>query len=100
MGSVASRDADVAIVTSDNPRTENPDAIIDEIVTGMQPDRFTRITDRRNAIASALAMAAPGDVVLLAGKGHETYQVLGREKVPFDERQIVCELLEPGRETP
>ena len=100
MGSVASRDADVAIVTSDNPRTENPDAIIDEIATGMQPGRFTRITDRRNAIASALAMAAPGDVVLLAGKGHETYQVLGREKVPFDERQIVRELLKPGQETP
>lgn len=92
MGAVAARGADVAIVTSDNPRTEDPAAIIDEIVAGMT--RFdARITDRREAIAHALRMARPDDLILLAGKGHETYQVLGHTTIPFDERVIVQEML-------
>src|SRR5690606_34618619 len=82
MGSAAQEGADVAIVTSDNPRTEDPDAIIDEIVTGMRPG-YVRITDRRDAIAAALDMAAADDIILLAGKGHETYQVIGTAKLPF-----------------
>lgn len=92
MGAIAERLADVAIVTSDNPRTENPDAIIDQIEAGMGAGH-ERITDRRDAIARAIALAGAGDVVLLAGKGHETYQVIGTEKMPFDEREIVRELV-------
>jgi len=93
MGAVADRLADVAIVTSDNPRTEDPEAIIDEIVAGMSRGTHERIVNRRAAIARALEVARPGDVVLLAGKGHETYQILGTERVPFDEREIVTDLL-------
>jgi UDP-N-acetylmuramoyl-L-alanyl-D-glutamate--2,6-diaminopimelate ligase len=93
MGAVAERWADVVIVTSDNPRTEDPEAIIDEIVQGMQAGRHIRIVDRRQAIARALELARPDDLVLLAGKGHETYQIIGTEKLPFDEREVVRELL-------
>jgi UDP-N-acetylmuramoyl-L-alanyl-D-glutamate--2,6-diaminopimelate ligase len=96
MGKVAVAGADVLIVTSDNPRTEDPDAIIDEILAGMAGATFERITDRRKAIARALAVAVPGDAILLAGKGHETYQIIGTEKRPFDERLIVRELLDAG----
>lgn len=99
MGAVAEQLADVVIVTSDNPRTEDPDAIIDEIVEGMSGARHHRLTDRRAAIARALELAAPGDIVLLAGKGHEVYQVIGEERLPFDERQVVSELLGSGDRT-
>ena len=93
MGEAAERLADIAIVTSDNPRTEDPAAIIDEIAAGMRAGAHTRIEDRRDAIAHALALATPDDVILLAGKGHETYQIVGHEKRPFDERQVVRSLL-------
>jgi UDP-N-acetylmuramoyl-L-alanyl-D-glutamate--2,6-diaminopimelate ligase len=93
MGEIAAREADVAVVTSDNPRTEDPGRIIDEIEAGMEGVAHLRIEDRREAIHRALAMLAPGDCLLLAGKGHETYQVLGTERVPFDEREIVRDLL-------
>jgi UDP-N-acetylmuramoyl-L-alanyl-D-glutamate--2,6-diaminopimelate ligase len=90
MGEVASRLADVAVVTSDNPRTEDPDAIIDAIVAGVTGSAdLVRVTDRREAIGRALELADPEDVVLLAGKGHETYQVVGTETVAFDEAAIV-----------
>jgi UDP-N-acetylmuramoyl-L-alanyl-D-glutamate--2,6-diaminopimelate ligase len=91
MGEAAARVADLVVVTSDNPRTEQPDAIIDDIMAGIERQDVVRITDRRAAIERALEMAEQDDVVLLAGKGHETYQVLGTETVPFDERQIVAE---------
>lgn len=91
MGEAAAGVADVLVVTSDNPRTEDPDAIIDEIMAGIERKDAVRITDRRAAIERALEMAEQDDVVLLAGKGHETYQVLGTETVPFDERRIVAE---------
>lgn len=94
MGRVAAEGADVALVTSDNPRTEDPDAIIDEIVAELSPQEFERIPDRRAAIRRALELAGPDDTVVLAGKGHETYQVLGTEKVEFDERRIVGAELE------
>ncbi len=94
MGAIAAAAADVVIVTSDNPRTEQPAAIIDDIVAGMKGARHERITDRREAIRYALEVAGPDDVILLAGKGHETYQILGHEKVSFDEREIVREQLE------
>jgi UDP-N-acetylmuramoyl-L-alanyl-D-glutamate--2,6-diaminopimelate ligase len=92
MGRIAARDADLAIVTSDNPRTEDPERILDDIEAGMGTTERLRVTDRREAIARALEMAGPDDVVLLAGKGHETYQIRGTETLPFDERAIVAEL--------
>lgn len=96
MGAAAARLADLAIVTSDNPRTEDPERILDDIVAGMSGATYERIVDRRDAIARAVALAGPGDVVLLAGKGHETYQIRGTEKFPFDEREIVRELTQTG----
>jgi UDP-N-acetylmuramoyl-L-alanyl-D-glutamate--2,6-diaminopimelate ligase len=96
MGAIAERFADYAIVTSDNPRTEDPEAIIDEIESAMPGRNHERIEDRRRAIARALSLAGDADVVLLAGKGHETYQIRGREKLPFDEKEIVAELAGAG----
>jgi len=93
MGAVVERWADVPIVTSDNPRTEDPELIIEEILAGMPAGRHLRVTDRRAAIARALEIARPEDLVLLAGKGHETYQIVGQEKLPFDEREVVAELV-------
>ena len=92
MGGIAERLADLAIVTSDNPRTEDPERILNEIEAGMTGTNRERIEDRREAIARALAIAGSDDVVLLAGKGHETYQIRGTEKFPFDEKAIVAEL--------
>jgi UDP-N-acetylmuramoyl-L-alanyl-D-glutamate--2,6-diaminopimelate ligase len=89
MGRIAAEGADVAVVTSDNPRTEDPAAIIDEVEQGMGATPHVRIVDRLEAIHTVLRQAHSGDTILLAGKGHETYQVLGTEKVPFDEREIV-----------
>jgi UDP-N-acetylmuramoyl-L-alanyl-D-glutamate--2,6-diaminopimelate ligase len=92
MGEIAERLADLAIVTSDNPRTEDPETILDDIESGMNGRNHERITDRRDAIQRALELASPDDVVLLAGKGHETYQVRGTTKYPFDEKEIVKSL--------
>jgi len=92
MGAVSERLADVVIITSDNPRTEDPERILDEIETGMTRPH-ERIEDRERAIARAIALAGDDDVVLLAGKGHETYQVRGTTNYPFDERVIVRTLL-------
>ncbi len=94
MGRVAAALADVCIVTSDNPRTENPERILDDIVAGMPGVDVLREEDRRSAIAHAVAVAGPDDLVLLAGKGHETYQIRGTTSYPFDEAQIVAELTE------
>ena len=79
----------LAVATSDNPRTEDPEAIIDDIEQGMGGVPHLRIADRLAAIHAALGEARGADTVLLAGKGHETYQVLGTEKVAFDEKEIV-----------
>jgi UDP-N-acetylmuramoyl-L-alanyl-D-glutamate--2,6-diaminopimelate ligase len=92
MGEIAVRGADRAIVTSDNPRTEDPDAIIDDIEAGMRGKKHDRVTDRRNAIQRALDIAKAGDIVVLAGKGHETYQIRGTTSYPFDEKEIVKEM--------
>lgn len=97
MGEVAVALADEVLVTSDNPRTEDPQAIIASIVAGV-PDHLRHrlageITDRRSAIATAIERARPGDVVLIAGKGHETTQTIGDAVVPFDDREVVRELL-------
>ena len=93
MGAIAESKADVAIVTSDNPRTEDPEKILDDIEAGMKRDNHERIEDRRAAIARALEIATPRDVVVLAGKGHEDYQIRGTTKLPFDEKIIVGELI-------
>lgn len=95
MGHIAADNADLVVVTSDNPRTEDPDEIIREIVAGMKDKRTPTkvICDRREAIAWAIDNAAPGDVLLLAGKGHEDYQVVGHEKHHMDEREIVSDCL-------
>jgi len=91
MGEIAERLADLVILTSDNPRTEDPERILDEIEAGMTRPH-ERIEDRRMAIARALEVAGPGDVVVLAGKGHEAYQIRGTTYHPFDEKAIVREL--------
>jgi UDP-N-acetylmuramoyl-L-alanyl-D-glutamate--2,6-diaminopimelate ligase len=97
MGRIAEEKADVAIVTSDNPRTEDPERILDDIEAGMSSARrHERIEDRRTAIAHAVHAAGEGDVVVLAGKGHETYQIRGTVKYPFDEREIVREIISEG----
>ncbi len=99
MGRIAEQLADVVILTSDNPRTEDPERILDDIEAGMTNGARAlpnaRIEDRRVAIAHALATADRHDVVLLAGKGHETYQVRGTERLHFDEAEIVAELVAP-----
>jgi UDP-N-acetylmuramoyl-L-alanyl-D-glutamate--2,6-diaminopimelate ligase len=92
MGKIAERGADCAIVTSDNPRTEDPDSIIDDIEAGMRGSTHERVTDRLSAIRRAIDLAREGDIVLLAGKGHETYQIRGTTSYPFDEREIVREM--------
>ena len=92
MGEIAERGADCAIVTSDNPRTEDPDAIIDDIEAGMRGSGHQRVTDRLSAIQRAIDLADDGDIVLLAGKGHETYQIRGTTSYPFDEKEIVREM--------
>jgi UDP-N-acetylmuramoyl-L-alanyl-D-glutamate--2,6-diaminopimelate ligase len=96
MGAIAARLADRVWVTSDNPRSERPEAIIGEVVTGIPPadlDRHVTISDRKAAIRSALDWARPGDVVVLAGKGHETYQIVGSDVLPFDDRTVARDVL-------
>ena len=96
MGAVASRLSDIAIVTSDNPRSEPPEAILEEIQRGMNGGRgATRhaIVDRREAIARAFELAEADDVVVIAGKGHEAYQIVRDKQLPFDDRQVARELL-------
>ena len=92
MGAAAVRLADIAIATSDNPRTEDPEKILDDVEEGMQGKGHRLEVDRRKAIALAIELARSGDTVLLAGKGHETYQVVGTVKQPFDERDVVRDL--------
>ena len=94
MGKIAAEMSDIAIVTSDNPRTEEPLAIIDDILEGMKgfEEKYEVVPDRREAIAHAMKIAKEGDVILLAGKGHETYQILKDKTIDFDEHAIVKEI--------
>ena len=88
MGQIAAQLADVVIVTSDNPRTENPERILQDILAGIQsPIEPVVICDRATAIRTAILQAQPGDGILIAGKGHEDYQILGTEKIHFDDRE-------------
>lgn len=97
MARAAEAGADVVVITSDNPRTEDPERILDDVAAGLARPH-ERIEDRRAAIARALEVAGPDDVVLLAGKGHETYQIRGTTTLPFDEAAIVREWTD-ARET-
>ena len=95
MAQVAERLADRIIVTSDNPRTEDPQAIIDEILKGLSPAAMAKtlvVSDRREAIRTAILTAPENATILLAGKGHETYQIIGKEKRHFDEKEIINEV--------
>ena len=92
MAAIAVRHATTAIFTSDNPRTEHPEAILDDMVAGVEgATNYLRITDRREAIRTAAMLAKAGDIVLIAGKGHEDYQIIGTEKHHFDDREQVRE---------
>ncbi|MCJ8011368.1 UDP-N-acetylmuramoyl-L-alanyl-D-glutamate--2,6-diaminopimelate ligase [Paenibacillus sp. KQZ6P-2] len=98
MGKLAAKYSDVVMVTSDNPRTENPDLILKDIEAGLLEDsvpqeKYQLIVDRREAIQKAIEMASPDDVVLIAGKGHETYQIIGHTKHEFDDRVVAKEAI-------
>ena len=94
MGAIACRYADRIFLTNDNPRSEQPEAIIDDILAGMENRNAVTVqTDRAQAIAAAIACAGHGDIVLVAGKGHETYQETGGRRYPFSDRQLVRSLL-------
>jgi len=95
MGKIASEKSDAVIVTSDNPRTENPDKIIGDILEGVAPrDNCIVIRDRREAIRRALSLLMEDDILLIAGKGHEDYQIFGKEKIHFDDKEVVKEWVE------
>ncbi len=94
MAEAVDRHADYAIVTSDNPRKEDPDAIIAEIEKGFRADRYEKITDRAQAITRAVKIAEPRDIVLIAGKGHEAYQEFADHTIPFDDIQVARRAIE------
>jgi UDP-N-acetylmuramoyl-L-alanyl-D-glutamate--2,6-diaminopimelate ligase len=95
MGAISTQLADMSVITSDNPRTENPDEIISEIVSNLPHDAaYLCISERREAIQHAILDANPGDVVVIAGKGHEDYQEIHGERFPFDDREIASEILQ------
>jgi len=96
MGKIATELSDYTIITSDNPRSEDPEAIIRQIESGVVGRNYQKITDRRKAIQQALLMAKKGDTVLIAGKGHETYQIIGDKKLHFDDKEVVKEFLSGG----
>ncbi|GAA1916335.1 UDP-N-acetylmuramoyl-L-alanyl-D-glutamate--2,6-diaminopimelate ligase [Streptomyces durmitorensis] len=94
MGEIAGRHSDLCVLTSDNPRNEDPEIILDQIVPGLTSTGtpFHRVTDRRAAIARALSVARRGDIVLVAGKGSEPHQIVGEQLIPFDDMSVVREL--------
>ena len=94
MGRVADQNADYSIITSDNPRKEDPNAIISEIEKGFGSDRYEKVAERAEAIARATALAQPRDIILIAGKGHETYQEFADHTVPFDDIQVARRAIE------
>ena len=94
MGEIAGRLADIVIATSDNPRSENPDAILREVEVGLKASGSTKyllVADRRDAIRQAIELANPGTVVVIAGKGHETVQVIGSVELASDDRMLAAE---------
>jgi UDP-N-acetylmuramoyl-L-alanyl-D-glutamate--2,6-diaminopimelate ligase len=102
MGEIAARLTDRAWITSDNPRSESQQAILEEIAIGVRrvwaaPDRYAMVADRRAAIFAALSWAAAGDAIVIAGKGHETYQIVGADILPFDDRAVARDVLAERR---
>jgi UDP-N-acetylmuramoyl-L-alanyl-D-glutamate--2,6-diaminopimelate ligase len=93
MGDIGTKLSDLAIITSDNPRTENPFEILKEIVSGVEKDNYELIESRREAIKRAISIAKSGDMVVIAGKGHETYQILKDKTIDFDERKVVSDII-------
>ncbi|MGV3074425.1 UDP-N-acetylmuramoyl-L-alanyl-D-glutamate--2,6-diaminopimelate ligase [Clostridium baratii] len=93
MGKIGTDLSDVAVITSDNPRSEEPDSIIDDIIAGIEKDNYIRITNRHEGIEKAMEIAEDGDVIVIAGKGHETYQILNTGTIHFDEREVIEEIL-------
>lgn len=89
MGAIAQKNSDVVILTSDNPRTENPQKIIDDVLSGMDIEKCIVEVDREKAIMKGIEIVEKDDIVLIAGKGHETYQIIGHNKVHFDDKEIV-----------
>lgn len=97
MGKISEDIADISVVTSDNPRTEEPVAIINDILEGMSRENHIVVENRKEAIKEAIYMAKDGDVIVIAGKGHETYQILKNETIHFDEREVVDEIMKSMR---
>ena len=95
MGEISGNIADFTIITSDNPRTENPDTIVQEIEKGIKKTKgkYVTIVNRTEAISYAIKMANKNDAIVLAGKGHETYQEINNEKLPYDEREIIKKII-------
>lgn len=93
MGGIAERLSDLAILTSDNPRTEDPEAILDQVVAGMSGTKHRRIADRAEAIRLAASDLGPEDLLVVAGKGHEDYQIVGTTKLRFDDREVLGDAL-------
>lgn len=93
MGKIGTDLSDIAVITSDNPRSEEPDSIIDDIIAGIEKDNYIRITNRHEGIEKAMEIAEEGDVIVIAGKGHETYQILNTGTIHFDEREVIEEIL-------
>jgi UDP-N-acetylmuramoyl-L-alanyl-D-glutamate--2,6-diaminopimelate ligase len=94
MAEAVDRHADFAIITSDNPRKEDPNAIIAEVEKGFRSNRYEKVPDRAEAIKRAIEFAQPRDIVLIAGKGHENYQEFADHTVPFDDMQVARRALE------
>jgi UDP-N-acetylmuramoyl-L-alanyl-D-glutamate--2,6-diaminopimelate ligase len=94
MGSAADQLADFTIITSDNPRKEDPEAILRDIEEGFRRKHYEKILDRRKAIARAIELAKPRDIILIAGKGHEKTQEFGDHTVPFDDVEVAVRALE------
>ena len=99
MGEISGKIADYTIITSDNPRTEDPESIVKQIEKGIKKTngKYECIVDRKEAIKKAIEMAGKRDLIVLAGKGHEPYQEINHTKYPFDEREIVREIIEEMR---
>lgn len=102
MGEISGRLADYTIITSDNPRTEEPEEIINEIEVGTKKTKgnYECIVDRKEAMKKAIGMANKNDIVIIAGKGHELYQEIGKEQIPFDERKIIKEIIDELEKAP
>jgi len=94
MGEIGTELSDIAIITSDNPRSEDPYMILEDIKAGVKKSNYKLIENRREAIKTALLLGEKDDIIVIAGKGHETYQILKNETIHFDEKEVVLELIE------